>query len=258
MKRNKMFSHFFKKNKRYDLVSQSNESQQKPNAHFQAVGFDVNMDLLKKLEPYRKYYTKETSQSNSIEESYNRLSTAAEQAKIISKNFEAVDSNRISGNSMEGFKREMVNKLKDKFYLSDYLHYWLNIETEKSKNLKRTSTNSPWIEGLEENIRLRYTLLYNCLDGSLPNIKLNEHAVEEIISRIAPHHYKINEEIERYYHDRKAVLSKSTPRISQCKTIHSVKSEISKQASDKNKVGKQAEKQSRKDPILSPTVEKLI
>ncbi|WP_275399780.1 hypothetical protein [Enterococcus faecium] len=254
MNRYEILSRFFKKNKQYDFVSQSNESQQKPNAHFQAVGFDVNMDLLKKIEPYRKYYTKETSQSNSIEESYNRLSTAAEQAKIISKNFEAVDSNRISGKSMEGFKREMVNKLKDKFYLSDYLHYWLNIETEKSKNLKRTSTNSPWIEGLEENIRLRYTLLYNCLDGSLPNRKLNEHAVEEIISRIAPRHYKINETVEKYYKYRKAVLSTPVPSITERKPIDLARLEELKQTlSDKKKT----EEKSKKSVLLVPSAEKL-
>ena len=71
MNRYEILSRFFKKNKRYDFVSQSNESQQKPNAHFQAVGFDVYTDVLKYLRMYeKKYYAEETSQSNSLEAYY--------------------------------------------------------------------------------------------------------------------------------------------------------------------------------------------
>ena len=128
MNRYEILSRFFKKNKRYDFVSQSNESQQKPNAHFQAVGFDVNMDLLKKLEPYRKYYAKETSQSNSIEESYNRLGAIVESAQVTLMPY-SIDT--VPDECVWNFREEMVKKLKNKLYLSDYLHYWLNIESEK-------------------------------------------------------------------------------------------------------------------------------
>ncbi|EGP4767434.1 hypothetical protein EFL02_12555 [Enterococcus faecium] len=56
MNRYEILSRFFKKNKRYDFVTKRNENQQQSNAQFQAVGFDVDMDVLKYLRIYEKKY----------------------------------------------------------------------------------------------------------------------------------------------------------------------------------------------------------
>lgn len=251
MNRYEILSRFFKKNKRYDFVSQNNESQQKPNAHFQAVGFDVNMDLLKKLEPYRKYYAKETSQSNSIEESYNRLGAVVESAQVTLMPY-SIDT--VPDECVGNFREEMVKKLKNKLYLSDYLHYWLNIESEKLNFLKVSNTSGPFVEELERKVQIRYNLLISCLDGNLPNRKLNDEVIEEMISRIAPRHYKINEMVEKYYKYRKAVLSTPVPSITERKPIDLARLEELKQTlSDKRKT----EEKSKKSVLLVPSAEKL-
>lgn len=252
MKRNKMFSHFFKKNKRYNLVSQSNESQQKPNAHFQAVGFDVYTDVLKYLRMYeKKYYAEETSQSNSIEESYDRLGAIVESAQVTLMPH-SIDT--VPDECVGDFREDMVKKLKNKLYLSDYLHYWLNIESEKLNFLKVSNTSGPFVEELERKVKIRYNLLISCLDGNLPNRKLNDEAIEEIISRIAPRHYKINETVEKYYKYRKAVLSTPVPSITERKPIDLARLEELKQTlSDKKKT----EEKSKKSVLLVPSAEKL-
>ncbi|EME8111946.1 hypothetical protein MZM67_001927 [Enterococcus faecium] len=263
MKRNKMFSHFFKKNKRYDLVSQSNESQQKLNAHFQAVGFDVYTDVLKYLRMYeKKYYAEETSHSNSME-AYYRLDYVANLAQMTWR--PPFTGDTPSSEFIKYFKKDMVGQLQDKTYLSDYLHYWLNIEKEKLNYIKSTwrydeELKKPFEEENKKTFQIHYTLLFWCLDGKIPNRKLNNQAVNDIVNRMSVHHYAIHEEVKKYYNNRRDIFGELVPSISQRKPIdpaHLKKLQqilLEKRIENKN----ENKKTSNRNIILGPGVERLI
>ncbi|EOH57174.1 hypothetical protein UA3_00685 [Enterococcus faecium EnGen0263] len=263
MKRNKMFSHFFKKNKRYDLVSQSNESQQKPNAHFQAVGFDVYTDVLKYLRMYeKKYYAEETSHSNSME-AYYRLDYVANLAQMTW--IPPFTGDTPSSEFIKYFKKDMVCQLQDKIYLSDYLHYWLNIEKEKLNYIKSTwrydeELKKTFEEENKKTFQIHYTLLFWCLDGKIPNRKLNNQAVNDIVNRMSVHHYAIHEEVKKYYNNRRDIFGELVPSVSRRKPIdpaHLKKlQQILLEKRIENK--KENKKTSNRNIILGPGAERLI
>ncbi|ROX48144.1 hypothetical protein [Enterococcus faecium] len=263
MNRYEILSRFFKKNKRYDFVTKRNENQQQSNAQFQAVGFDVDMDVLKYLRIYeKKYYAEETSQSNSLE-AYYRLNYVANLAQMTWGPPFTGDTS--SSEFIKYFKKDMVGQLQDKIYLSDYLHYWLNIKKEKLNYIKSTwpydeELKKPFEEENKKTFQIHYTLLFWCLDGKVPNRKLNNQAVNDIVNRMSVHHYAIHEEVKKYYNNRRDIFGELVPSVSQRKPIDPAQLKKLQQILLEKRIEnkKENKKTSNRNIILGPGAEKLI
>ena len=98
---------------------------------------------------------------------------------------------------------EMTEYFKDNFYLTDYLHLWLNIDSEKlhgyqQQKIKTVEANvdagvhTQLILLLEEKIATRKEVLLICLDKPEFNLQMNEETREEVINRAKTAFFMLN------------------------------------------------------------------
>lgn len=108
---------------------------------------------------------------------------------------------------------QMTEYFKDNFYLTDYLHVWLNIDKEKLQKFEEQKSRiieandnadifTRLIESLKETIVTRKEILLICLDKPEFNRKLNDEARVEVIERVKTGYFNLDPMLEKYMEEK--------------------------------------------------------
>lgn len=157
---------------------------------------ELEKRIKKILKKYERsiFLNKKTKKSDrsTIDESITRLENRETEAR------------KAYLDDQKSFNKKMVAFSKEDFYLFEYLVYWKNINVKQLNEWKSIDENPLFgellpemIVRLEDIIEVGEEMIERCRTGKIPNVKLNKHAVNEVIGRISVDLYRVDDSIKR-------------------------------------------------------------
>lgn len=205
-----LFAQLFRRRQQYDFSEKNNAKTQKVILNSYTTKTNREIEKPNEFEAYKKYFSKPEIICTSKEEALDRLQQAQKKAQDLNETLYPENYDELSDTEKavinQKFTSAMAEFYKDKFYLSDFFHYWLNQDVKVAQNFKKQRGTGAKQEGLvgtseqyDEQVKMRYDRLCACLDGQLKNRKLNQDALKETVKRSNINHYIINEEVQKKY-----------------------------------------------------------